>query len=498
MCCGKGNVLVMPTINVPKALKAPFEAAEAHTEKRPWLPSLILLLLLLVSLVLYGVLIAAAPPDDMHADPFVQVWLVCFLPYFAACGLILAAKPAAGRWLWLEIGIIFGAAFIFRALLLPLPPGLSRDSWRYLWDARVTLYGYSPYVYPPNAKVFAPLVDQIFASMRFRNVPTIYPPGAQAVYLLSYLLAPGNLYFMKGLFIVFDMVTCGSLALLLKKRGLDPRRAIIYAWCPLPIVEFAIQGHVDVITLPFMLLTVLCALSTRRGARVLTGFLIAVATLTKLYPIFLLIVVVRRRDWALVVTCLVTIVVGYIPYFILGNGQIFGFFSTFAGEQGSNGGVIQVVLYNYYAWHHARLPAIIGVEHTIDVIVVAITSLVVFLLRVRERISMEAAIMILLGVIFAISSHVFPWYITALLPWIAVLLGPVSRGRELIGKGIAVATAWYFVCISPISYFSTYQPSWRWQGYYVTVYCVVVALLAIAAFTGLVHLFQKRMPVTNL
>jgi hypothetical protein len=188
--------------------------------------------------------------------------------------------------------------------------------------------------------------------------------------------------------------------------------------------------------------------------------------------------------------------VGYIPYFILGNGQIFGYFSSFTGEQGSNGGIIQVVLYNYYALHHARLAAIIGVEHTVDVVVVAITSLVVFLLRVRERISMEAAIMILLGVVFAISSHVFPWYIPALLPWIAVLLGPVSRGRELIGKGIAVATAWFFVCISPISYFFTYQPSW--QGYYVLVYCVVVAFLAIAAFTGLMHFFQKRMSVTNL
>ena len=146
--------------------------------------------------------------------------------------------------------------------------------------------------------------------MRFRTVPTIYPPGAQAVYLLSYLLAPSNLFVLKAIFIGFDMVTCVSLAFLLIKRGLDPRRVVIYAWCPLPIVEFAIQGHVDVITLPFLLLTVLSALSTRRGARVLTGFLIGIATLTKIYPIFLLVVVVRRRDWALVVTCLLTIVAG--------------------------------------------------------------------------------------------------------------------------------------------------------------------------------------------
>lgn len=488
----------MPVIHVPRALKVSFEAGEAQTEKRPWLRSLVLLLLFLISLALYGVLISAAPPNDVEIDPFVKVWMVCFLPYFVGCGFVLLTKPATGRWLWIELGIILSVALVFRAILLPLPPGLSRDSWRYLWDARVTLHGFSPYVYPPNAKMFAPLQDQIFANMRFRDVPTIYPPGAQAVYLLSYVLAPSNLFVLKGIFIGFDMVTCGSLMLLLIKRGLDPRRVVIYAWCPLPIVEFAIQGHVDVITLPFLLLTILCALSMRRGARVLTGLLIGIATLTKIYPIFLLVVVVRRRDWALVVTCLLTIIVGYVPYYILGNGQIFGFFSSFAGEQGSNGGIIQVVLYNFYALHHAKLSAIITVEHGVDVIVVAIASLVVFFLRVRERISMEAASMVLIGVIFAISSHVFPWYVTALLPWIAVLFGPVHCGHELIGKGIAVATAWYFVCISPIGYFFTYEPSWLWQGYYVTVYSVILAFLAIAAFTGVMHLFAQQRTVTNI
>ena len=484
----------MPTIHVPKVLKVPFEAEEVHAEKRPWLRSLVLLLLLLASLALYGELIAVAPTIDVERDPFLQVWVLCFLPYFVACGFILATKPAAGRWLWIELGIIFSAAIVFRAMLLPLPPGLSRDSWRYLWDARVTLHGYSPYVYPPNTKAFAPLVDQIFANMRFRNVPTIYPPGAQAVYLLSYLLAPSNLYFMKGLFIVFDMVTCVSLAFLLKKRGLDPRRVIIYAWCPLPIVEFAIQGHVDAITLPFMVLTVLCALSTRRGARVLTGFLIGVATLTKLYPIFLLIVVVRRRDWGLVVTCLATIVIGYVPYYILGNGQIFGFFSSFASEQGGNGGIIPVVIFKIYSFHNAQPATIVAVEHVVDVIVVAIASLIVFLLRVRERISMEAATMVLISVIFAISSRVFPWYIVALLPWIAVLIGPVWRGGELSGKGIAFATAWYFACISLIGYFFAFTVDW--QGYYLIVYCVVLAFLAIAAFIGILHLSEKWMSVT--
>src|SRR5947207_1018864 len=175
-------------------------------------------------------------------------------------------------------------------MLLPLPPGLSHDSWRYLWDARVTLHGFSPYVYPPGTKVLAALQNTIlYTNSRFRDVPTIYPPGAQVVYLLSYLLAPANLYFLKDLFVIFDMATCVALIVLLERKGLDQRRVILYAWCPLPIIEFAIQGNVDVITLTFTILAVLASTNTSIRGRMLTGFLIGLATLTKIYPLLLLV-----------------------------------------------------------------------------------------------------------------------------------------------------------------------------------------------------------------
>lgn len=44
------------------------------------------------------------------------------------------------------------------------------------------------------------------------------------------------------IFVGFDMVSCGALVLLLMRRGLDPRRVVIYAWRLLPVVEFAIQA----------------------------------------------------------------------------------------------------------------------------------------------------------------------------------------------------------------------------------------------------------------
>ena len=457
----------------------------------PWWRAVLLFVLLLLAVAIYVALTRAAPTADNRITAFLQVWMISFLPYFAACALVLATKPAMGPWHWVELGIIFVGALVLRVMLLPLPPGLSHDSWRYLWDARVILHGYSPYVYAPWDKMLVPLRDTlVLGNSRFRNVPTIYPPGAEAVYVLSYLLAPSNLFVLKGIFVGFDMLTCGALALLLARRGLDPRRVIIYAWCPLPIVEFAVQGHVDVVTLTLTVLPVLAATSTMRGARTLTGILIGLGTLTKLYPILLLVVLLRRRDWALLIACCATIILGYIPFLILGHGQVLGFFFTYAAEQGLNAGVTQQVVRWISIQRGLTLATTILLERIVDLLLLGSVSLVVLLLRLRERMSVESATLLLIGIFLSISSHVFPWYTTALLPWVATLVGPLWTNHGLSGKGIAIAMVWYFTCTSLLGYFFNYTLDW--SVYYALVYGVVMVGLGLATLVGVWHLLQKR------
>jgi hypothetical protein len=479
-------------------------------------------LLLLAIAVNAGFLII--PPLIPHYhDPIVWCYFASFVPYLAACFVVLKTSPQE-QGSKLELGLIFVGALILRVMLLQQIPMLSKDSWRYLWDARVTLLGYSPYVYTPQNPIFAHLHDALYDNTRYRSVPTIYPPGAQAFYLLSYLIAPSNLVMIKSIFVLLDMGTCGALAYLLKKRGLDPRRVILYAWCPLPIVEFAIQGHLDVIAIMFSLLAVISNLSTKRGSRVLTGFLVGLATLAKIYPIILLLVVVRRRDWRLLATCFATIFLAYVPYIILGNGQVFGFFSTYVSDQQVNAGPalhMVVTVSPLFGWSAKTQPM---VEYIFDAILMIPIALTVLILRLRNRISEEAGMLILIGGIFFVSSHIYPWYTSALLPWIVVLLQPVWMRRggehdksvpaevdlsggdklvptedsghgqsvfarmvsELNPLGLAIAASWYFVCIIILHYAFDVLPDWT--VYYVIVYDVPLACLAIAAFVA----FKRR------
>src|SRR5258706_6469135 len=521
----------MQTLHEQKGLQI---ADRAVTPTYPWWRLVALCLLFLLSVIIYILLIGVAQHIDNDVLPFLHIEILSFVPYLAACAFVLATKPAAGRWRWIEIGMILLGALVLRAMLLPLPPGLSRDSWRYLWDARVTLHGFSPYVYAPFDKALVPLRDAVLLpNSRFRDVPTIYPPGAQGVYLLSYLLTGPNLFFLKGIFVVFDMVTCIALVVLLGRKGLDQRRVILYAWCPLPIIEFAIEGHVDVITLTFTILAVLAATNTSIRGRMLTGFLIGLATLTKIYPLLLLVALmgdhegrflgmgssdsrgykgslwermhgIIRYNAPLFIACVATILFGYLPYLILGHGQAFGYFAIYASEQGENAGVVQQVVHWLVDYYNLSLMTTISLEHITDFLLICAVSLIVFVLRLYDRISRETAVLLLFGVVLSISSHVFPWYTTTLLLWLPVLIGPLWKHKGLVGGGLAIIVVWYFTLTSIFGYFfkgipGQPHPAPDWTPYYNFVYWPVVIVLTVAAIIGIVNLyrFQKGMHLAN-
>ncbi len=470
----------------------------APTTKHPWRRLLFLFTFLLLSIALYIVLVNVAPPEDGPILLFLPAWSICFLPYFAACAYVLATKPLAGRWFWIELGVILLGALIFRLVLLPLPPGISRDVWRYLWDARVITHGYSPYVYAPGDRVLIPIRDILFTNCRFRNIPTDYPPGAELIFILGYLLDAHSLLGIKSLFLVFDMISCGALTWLLAHKNLDLRRVIIYAWCPLPIIEFAIEGHVDVLTVTFIVLSILNATSTSRTGRILTGFFIAMATLMRLYPILLLPVVLHRRDWVLLLTCFGTILLGYFPFLVMGHGQVFGFFLTYASEQGGNAGSVQLLM----RWIGSRLgfslSTTVRLEYIVDLVIVSAVSMVILILRHRERISLEMATLLVISTAFAIASHIFPWYVTTLLPWIALLVGPLLPGGKTIAKSLIATMAWYYACTILLDYSTNVvgldkAPDW---AMYLYANDGLAFKLGVAGAIVMVYCFAKS-PVRN-
>ena len=120
-------------------------------------------------------------------------------------------------------------------------------------------------------------------------------------------------------------------------------------------------------------------------------------------------------------------------------------------------------------------------------------------LRQRKRISMQAATLLLICTVFAIASHIYPWYVVTLLPWVAVLVGPwltekTFRNRRIAivtVKGLVIAWTWYFVCTALLDYtpnmrdLST-QPNWFVAS--TVTYGRATGKLVVAATIGIVLL----------
>lgn len=469
-----------------------FAVAPVRRGIQPWLRLLGLAVCFCVSCELFLWLGSVTPIDPNSTaplEPFVHIWLLAFVPYATACALVLLTRPAEGRWRWGELGLILGGAFVLRLLLLGLVPNLSHDSWRYVWDARAFLHGYSPYVTLPGAKELEPLRDFIYANSRFRNAPSIYPPGAQYIYALSYVLAPSNLFFLKGVFLLFDLVSCLVLIGLLQRKKLDPARVLLYAWSPLPIVEFALEGHLDAVAIAFSLLTV-CSASRMDGkGRVLTGFLVGMGALVKIYPLVLLVPLVNMREWKraipLVLSCGLTMVVSYLPFIILGRGQIFGSFGTYANEQGQNAGLVQHFIASWGQQQGLPLAQVIPWEHGVALILLVGAALALFTARVHNRISLEACALVLFSLVLSVSSHVFPWYVTTLLPWIILLWPSLRRDVRwsvLSARVLILGALWMFTVISILGYVVDWPLYYRLADDLLAWELMIAGLLALSPF----------------
>jgi alpha-1,6-mannosyltransferase len=261
-----------------------------------------------------------------------------FLPLALAQGVAYAAAVWAvwdgGSSRRLVFGIA-AVALLMRIPLVFLPPYLSSDVYRYVWDGRVQAAGINPYRYIPADPHLEELRDaEVFPEInRARTAVTIYPPVAEAIFLAMTRMndsATG----MKAAMVGFEIVTFVLLVRLLIASRFPTERVAVYAWHPLILWEFAGNGHIDAVLIAF----VVAAFSAARHRRaVVAGVLLAGATLTKFYPAVLAPALYRRWDWKMPAAFAATIIIAYLPYLGVGR-QVLGFLPDYVGEEGFDAG----------------------------------------------------------------------------------------------------------------------------------------------------------------
>lgn len=298
--------------------------------------------------------------SDARLRAFVVLMLIEGLLYAGAVAIVLKAELPRGT----VLGIL-AAAIVMRGLLLASPPFLSTDMHRYVWDGMVQDAGINPYRYRPDAPALAFLRDAtIYPGINRKDTArTIYPPFAEATFALVARVSP-TLLAMKATMTGFDIVCIISLLALLRRAELPHVRILIYAWHPLPIWEFAGNGHVDAIIVGCVALALLAA-AFGRPARSAAAF--ALAVLAKLLPAILLPALWRPRGWRFPLVALVLILAFYAAY-VGAGAEVLGFLPGYIHQEGIASG--SGVFYLQALDRLVPLPPIAGLVYLIVALVI--------------------------------------------------------------------------------------------------------------------------------
>jgi hypothetical protein len=377
----------------------------------------------------------------------------------AGAFIVWYTRPSdSHRSQWVELGIILGVGVVLRAVLWPSPPLFSHDAYRYVWDAHLILHGVSPYVHPPDDPTIAALRDtQIWHWVGYPTAPTIYPPAAELFFTLIGWLAPLQMGAMKAGMAVCDGAVAILTILLLRQRGLDLRLVILYWWSPIPILEFALNAHVDVEAIAWTLAAVLVAGQSWRGARGVAGVLLALAALTKIYPLLFVIALARRSDRAFFVGLGGTLILAYLPFLLLGLGGG-GFLSTYFQQRLVDQGVLQYWLGLAVTDLHGSPTVLLALQF----LCIGVLCVVVAWGRWRTHWQPEVTILLLSAIWMVFAPHIFPWYVAMLLPFLAIVLGLQSARAALPSfpailvfvtpEGAMALGLWLFALLIPFTY----------------------------------------------
>jgi alpha-1,6-mannosyltransferase len=309
--------------------------------------------------------------------------------------------------------IIFIFAVSFRALLVPADPEvLSKDMYRYIWDGRVQQKGINPYLYPPDADELNKLRDDtVYPNINRKSYPTLYPAGAELFFRLLHATVGDSVSGYKALMTFFDVLTLFMLMSLLRVYGLEPTRLLIYAWNPLVIFEIAYSGHLEGITVFWMVLAFYLNATHRNKLGVVS---LAVSSATKLYPAILLPALLNPGQRIKGILCFaLAIALLYVPFLTAGS-KVLGFLPTYLQnpDESFNLGLKYLMMkilpqLNYYLLSKLFLLAL------------AAAGLFVFLKNKQKGQALRYAYLLTGLLILLMPAALHAWYLIILIPFLS-------------------------------------------------------------------------------
>jgi hypothetical protein len=306
------------------------------------------------------------------------------------------------------LAFIVVCALTFRLTVWPLYPALSDDVFRYRWEGKLQAQGGNPYQVRPNDQAWEVLRDAAFPMVVAKDFKAGYGPLTEILELATYRAVA---WFTPDAFVqafwfklpaaLCDLGIIAALLALLAAHRLSLERVLVYAWCPLPIMEFWATGHTDALA---VLLVLLALLAAARGRWTWSFLFLTLGAAAKLWPLALFpAFLFRGRRFRPLIPSLAVALLLAGPHWspVSENAR---FMTGFVGGWRNNDSLFALLLW-----------IVCGNEYRAKLLAFGCIALVTLYASCRRWTLERAAIVTIVGILmFSSNSH--PWYLTWLLP----------------------------------------------------------------------------------
>jgi len=389
--------------------------------------------------------------NDMPTIIFLLLFGIIFTLVFMLMKKVEQKKPDK-----YSLGIIVVFAILFRVIILPGELIHENDIYRYIWDGKSTLNKINPYKYAPadvfmhehgyeedyydedhevtirgkhfddrddwNLAVLQRQRDEnltFFERIGHWEVPTIYPPVAQVLFVLPVFINSDSIIFMKFFFVLFDF---GSLFLIIGLLGhfkKNPCMSIVYGWSPLVLFEIANGGHYDSIAIFFTLLGMLLFVKRRQWGGTCA---LAFATLSKFFSVVLLPILARpfKKRYIFLFTTLIFIF--YLPFILWDHTGINGVFQglmTYNRQWSYNASIFALVYIIIEKISPDSSQIMLTAKGIVGVIYLIILSFLVFK-KSKNDLDIVHKCFWAIAALFIINPVADPWYYCWVIPFLCL------------------------------------------------------------------------------
>ena len=373
----------------------------------------------------------------IHRSDFTNVFVIYAALFLLFLGIY---QPKKNNFL-----ILASVGILFRIIFIVAIPNLSQDFYRFIWDGRMLLNGFNPYLFTPesfiqNGELPINQAQELYKGMGQLNGSnfTNYPPINQLCFVLANLFSSnsilGSVIVMRIQIILADIGILYFGKKLLEQLHLPVSTIFLYFLNPFIIIELTGNLHFESVMLFFLVwsLYLLHAGKWKTAAVVL-----ACSIAVKLIPLLFLPLFYQRFKLKQLIIfygiILTTVVLLYLPFFnaafITNYTQSVGlWFKTFEFNA-SFYYLARAIGYQISGYNQI---AVIG--KIIPLLVISIILIVTFFRENKTSIQLITAMLFSLSIYFFLSTTVHPWYVASL-----VLLSIFTKFR--------FALVWSFIII---------------------------------------------------